>query len=71
MKRVALFLPDGRVLWTYQINFAALNYDPSDDEYFEQARKNAIADKLVDEHEAKHLSPQFVRFQTPHASGYN
>ena len=61
MKRVAVILQDGHVLWTYKIDFAGLNYEPSDDEYFEQARKNAITDKLVDRDEAKQLSFRFVQ----------
>jgi hypothetical protein len=61
MKRVAVIHQDGRVLWTYKINLPGFNYEPSDDEYFEQARKNAIEDKLVDGNEAKQLSFRFVR----------
>ncbi len=58
MKKVAVIHQDSRVLWTYEIVLGGL--EPSDDEFFEQARKNAIEDKLVDETEAQQLTFQFV-----------
>ena len=60
MKKVAVVHQDSRVLWTYEIELSGLNYEPSDDEFFEQARKNAIDDKLVDQTEAQQLTFQFV-----------
>ena len=61
MKKVAVIHQDSRVLWTYEIELGGLNYEPSDDEFFEQARKNAIEDKLVGEAEAQQLTFQFVQ----------
>ena len=60
MKRVAVVHEDGRVLQTYNIEFAYVKYEPADRWYFEQARDNAIADKFVDRDEAKQLSFRFV-----------
>ncbi len=61
MKRVAVIHQDGRVLGTYNIDFANLNRELIDHWYFEKARENAIADKLVDSDEAKQLSFRFVQ----------
>lgn len=61
MKNVAVIHQDGRVLWTYEIVLSGLNYEPADEELFEQARKLAIADGYVaDEAEADQLTFQFV-----------
>ncbi len=61
MKRVAVIHHDGRVLRTYNIDFGNLNRELIDHWYFEKARENAIADKLVDRDEAKQLSFRFVQ----------
>ena len=60
MKKVAVIHQDSRVLWTYEIVFSGLDYEPTDEDYFEQARKNAIDDKLVDKTEVRQLTFQFV-----------
>ena len=51
---------DSRVLWTYEIVFSGLDHEPTDEDYFEQARENAIEDKLVDATETQQLTFQFV-----------
>ncbi len=61
MKKVAVIHQDSRVLWTYEISFGGLDHEATDEEFFEQARKNAIADKLVDAAEAQQLTFQFVQ----------
>jgi hypothetical protein len=60
MKKVAVVHEDGRVLRTYDIDFGNLDREPQDHWYFEQARENAIADKLVAGSEAKQISCRFV-----------
>ncbi len=60
MKRVAVAYKDGRVLETYNIDFPNLDREPQDHWYFEKARENAIADKLVTESEANRISCRFV-----------
>ncbi len=60
MRRVAVVHEDGRVLGTYNIDFGNLDREPQDHWYFEQARENALADKLVRPHEVKQLSCRFV-----------
>ncbi len=60
MKRVAVVHEDGRVLRTYDIDFANLDREPQDHWYFKQARENAIADKLVARSEANRISCRFV-----------
>ncbi len=60
MKRVAVVHEDGRVLRTYDIDFANLDREPQDHWYFKQARENAIADKLVTESEANRIRCRFV-----------
>ena len=60
MRRVAVVHQDGRVLGTYNIDFGNLDREPQDHWYFEQARENALADKLVRPHEVKQLSCRFV-----------
>ncbi len=47
MKKVAVIHQDSRVLWTYEIVLGGLGLEPTDEDYFELARKNAIEDKLV------------------------
>ena len=61
MKKVAVIHQDSRVLSVYEISFSGLDHEPTDEDYFEQARKNAIEDKLVDEAEAPQLTSQFVQ----------
>ncbi len=61
MKKVAVIHQDSRVLWTYEIVLGGLGLEPADEGYFEQARKNAIEDKLVDEAFAQQLTFQFVQ----------
>ena len=61
MKKAAVIHQDSRVLWTYEISFSGLDHEPTDEDHFEQARKNAIEDKLVDEAEAQQLTFQFVQ----------
>ena len=60
MKRVAVIHQDSRVMWTYDLVLGGSGLEPSDEDYFEQARKNAIEDKIVDETEAQQLTFQFV-----------
>ena len=60
MKRVAVAYKDGRVLETYNIDFANLDREPQDHWYFEQARENAITDNLVDRDRARQLSCRFA-----------
>jgi len=60
MKRVVVVHEDGRVLRTYDIDFANLDREPLDHWYFKQARENAIADKLVTESEANRIRCRFV-----------
>ena len=60
MKRVAVVHQDGRVLGTYEIDFAGLKNEPADHWYFEQARENTITDNLVDRDKAKQISCRFV-----------
>jgi len=60
MKRVAVVHEDGRVLRTYDIDFGNLDREPLDHWYLNQARENAIADKLVARSEAKQISCRFV-----------
>lgn len=60
MRRVAVVHQDGRVLRTYNIDFGNLDREPQDHWYLEQARENAIADKLVRPHQATQLSYRFV-----------
>ncbi len=60
MKRVALVHKDGRVLRTYDIDFAGVKNEPADQWYFEQAKENAITDNLVDRDRAGQLSCRFV-----------
>ena len=43
----------GRIVTTDEINLTAVNYDPTEKEWFDIAWKNAIQDKLVKE-EDKH-----------------
>ncbi len=61
MKKVAVIHQDSRVLSVYEISFSGLDHEPSDDEFFEQARKNAIKDELVDQAEVQQLTFQFVQ----------
>ncbi len=60
MKRVAVVHEDGRVLRTYDIDFANLDHEPLDHWYWAQARENAIADKLIARYEVKQISCRFV-----------
>ncbi len=60
MKKVAVVHKDGRVLETYNIDFANLDREPQDHWYFEKARENAITDNLVDRDRARQLSCRFV-----------
>ncbi len=60
MKKVAVVHEDGRVLRTYDIDFGNLDREPLDHWYLNQARENAIADKLVAGSEAKQISCRFV-----------
>ncbi len=60
MKRVAVVHEDGRVLRTYEIDFAGLENAPADHWYLEQARENAIKDNLIDRDRAGQLSCRFV-----------
>ncbi len=60
MKRVAVVHEDGRVLRTYDIDFGNLDREPLDHWYLNQARENAIADKLVARSEANQISCRFV-----------
>ena len=60
MKKVAVVHKDGRVLETYNIDFANLDREPQDHWYFEQARENAITDNLVDRDRARQLSCRFA-----------
>ena len=60
MKRVAVVHEDGRVLRTYDIDFGNLDREPLDHWYLNQARENAIADKLVARTEANQISCRFV-----------
>ena len=60
MRRVAVVHKDGRVLGTYNVDFGNLDREPQYHWYFEQARENALADKLVRPHEVKQLSCRFV-----------
>ncbi len=60
MKRVAVAYKDGRVLGTYDIDFANLDHEPQDHWYFEKARENAINDNLVDRDRARQLSCRFA-----------
>ncbi len=59
-KRVAVVHEDGRVLRTYDIDFGNLDREPLDHWYLNQARENAIADKLVAKSEAMQISCRFV-----------
>ncbi len=61
MKKVAVIHQDNRVLWAYEISFSGLDHEPTDEDYFDEARKNATEDKLVDETEAQQLTFQFVQ----------
>ncbi len=60
MKRVAVVHEDGRVLRTYDIDFANLDHEPLDHWYWAQARENAIADKLIARYEVKQISCRIV-----------
>ncbi len=60
MKKVAVVHEDGRVLGTYDSDFANLDHEPQDHWYFEQARENAITDNLVDRGRARQLSCRFA-----------
>ncbi len=59
-KRVAVVHEDGRVLRTDDIDFGNLDREPLDHWYLNQARENAIADKLVAKSEAMQISCRFV-----------
>ncbi len=60
MKRVAVVHEDGRVLRAYDIDFGNLDREPQDHWYLNQARENAITDKLVARSEANKISCRFV-----------
>ena len=60
MKRVAVVHEDGRVLRAYDIDFGNLDREPLDQWYLNQARENAIVDKLVAGSEAKQINGRFV-----------
>ncbi len=60
MKRVVVVHEDGRVLRTYNIDFANLDHEPQEHWYWAQARENAIADKLITGYEVKQISCRFV-----------
>jgi hypothetical protein len=45
----------GRIIHTYPIHLSGMNFTPSEQQYFNQARENAIADKLVPKEELELL----------------
>ena len=54
--KIAVIDPEGRMLTTYKILIGGLNYTPTENEAFDQARQSALDDGLVDEDAANGLT---------------